>query len=303
MSSAGFDDCSELVRGQNLLARTWRIGENAAMKVLFPLPMRLVLAASILLAFVPGLGPAAESPARAKPVLLYSRYFNAEGENRYLPDGNYKEVLRRLREEFDVHVHSRPLTAATLADVNLVLIANPSDQAVGANPAPHHFSTADIQALTQFVQKGGGLILMGNQENHNLEIEDTNKLLRHFGLQFTNLYTDAKKLVLPQESPVLGGLRWAYYTGNLVALQTGHPARPRALIANDLKQKPIKGERDQPGALLAASEPGQGRVLVVTDAGWVADFALSEEGVGGVAIHGQDNWEIFRRLAHWAARR
>ena len=49
------------------------------------------------------------------------------------------------------------------------------------------------------------------------------------------------------------------------------------------------------------AEPGRGRVIAITDAGWIADFALNEEGVGGVAIQGQDNWEIFRRLAHWAA--
>lgn len=29
-----------------------------------------------------------------KPVFLYPRYFNAPGENRYLPDGNYKDVPR-----------------------------------------------------------------------------------------------------------------------------------------------------------------------------------------------------------------
>ena len=265
------------------------------------IPVRLALAALILLPHLDGALPAAESSAKSKPVLLYSRYFNAEGEARYLPDGNYQEVLRRLREEFDVRVHGQPLSAATLADVKVVLIANPSDKAVGANPAPHHFSGADVETLTRFVEHGGGLILMGNQENHNLEIEDTNRLLQHFGLQFTNLYTDAKKLVLPKETPVLGGLRWAYYTGNLVAIEAGHPARPRPLVANDLKQKPIKGQRDQAGTLLAVAEPGRGRVIAITDAGWIADFALNEEGVGGVAIQGQDNWEIFRRLAHWAA--
>ena len=57
----------------------------------------------------------------------------------------------------------------------------------------------------------------------------------------------------------------------------------------------------RPGALLAIAEPGRGRVIVVTDAGWLADFAFNETGVGGVALKGQDNWEIFRRLARWAA--
>ena len=44
-----------------------------------------------------------------KPVLLYSRYFNAIGETRYQPDGNYKEVLTRLRGEFDIRIHAEEM--------------------------------------------------------------------------------------------------------------------------------------------------------------------------------------------------
>ena len=239
--------------------------------------------------------------ADTKPVLLYSRYFNAEGENRYLPDGTYKEVVYRLREGFEVRVHNKPLTREALADVKLLLIVNPSDKAVSNNPAPPHVSAADIKVLTEFVEKGGSLIVSGNQENHNLEVDDMNKLLAHFGIQVTNLYTDAKKLVLPKETPVIGGLRWAYYTGNLLLLDRSSPARPRALVMNDLNQKPEKGPRDQAGCLLATAEPGKGRVIVITDSGWLADWAFTEEGVGGVSLKGQDNWEIFHRLTHWAA--
>jgi hypothetical protein len=244
---------------------------------------------------------AADSARKNKPVLLYSRYYNAQGENRYLPDGTYKEVLRRLRDEFDVRVHDQSMRSRTLADVNLVLIANPSDKAVGTNPPPSHVSATDIEVLSDFVRNGGGLIIMENQENHNLDVEDTNKLLARFGIQATNLYTDAKKLVLPKDTPIIGGLRWAYYTGNLLRLDPSHPAKPRALVLNDLNQKPVGGPRDQSGCLLATAEPGKGRVVVVTDSGWITDAVFSEEGVGTVAIKGQDNWEIFRRLARWAA--
>src|SRR5438046_596811 len=118
--------------------------------------------------------------AQSKPVFLYSRYFNAEGEDRYSPDTAYKDVLEQLRAEFDVRVHAEPLNNTALKGVNVVLISNPSDKAVAGHAAPHHFSAADIRALTRFVENGGGLIIMGNQENHNLEIEDTNKLLSHF---------------------------------------------------------------------------------------------------------------------------
>lgn len=261
---------------------------------------RLFLPTTLVVAL---LGPAlgADSASRAKPVLLYSRYYNAEGETRYLPDGTFKDVLGRLRQHFTVRVDRQPLTADTLAGVQLLLIANPSDQAVSNHPAPPHVSAADVKTLTRFVEQGGGLILMGNQENHNLEIHDVNQLLAHFGLRFTNLYTDAKQLVLPKQTPILGGLRWAYYTGNQLVTTASHPAKPRALVANDLAQKPAKGTRDEPGTLLATAEPGRGRVVVVTDAGWVTDDALSGKGIGGVAIAEQDNWEILLRLTRWAS--
>jgi hypothetical protein len=245
---------------------------------------------------------ATATAADKKPVLLYTQYFNAEGENRYSPDTAYKDVVQKLRDQFEVRVSSDPLTARNLSGVSVVLIANPSDKAVAEHPAPHHFASKDIDVISRWVDRGGGLIIMGNQENHNLEVEDTNKLLARFGLQFTNRYTDAKKLVLPAATPVIGGLRWGYYTGNMVLIDSTHRARPRSLVDNDLSQKPLKGTRDEPGSLLAIAEPGRGRIVAVTDSGWIANFAFSEEGVGGLAIKGQDNWEIFRRLARWAGR-
>src|SRR5882762_9094454 len=86
---------------------------------------------------------AADSQTNPKPILLYSRYFNAEGETRYLPEGNYKDVLDRLGADFQVRVHNKPLTRQSLADVKLLLIANPSDKPVGTHPAPPHFARRD----------------------------------------------------------------------------------------------------------------------------------------------------------------
>lgn len=144
-----------------------------------------------------------------KPVLLYSRYFNAKGEKRYLPDGTYKDVLAQLRKHFDVRVNDEPLNAQTLKGVRVVLIANPSDKAAGTNPPPHHVAPEDVVELSRYVRGGGGLIAMGNQENHNLETTAFNTLLSAFGMQFENRYTDVKLLVPPPDAPVIGGLRWA----------------------------------------------------------------------------------------------
>jgi hypothetical protein len=236
-----------------------------------------------------------------KPVLLYSRYFNAKGEGRYLPNGTYKDVLEKLRETFDVRVNDEPLTARTLDGVAVVLIANPSDKAVRNNPPPHHVSARDVAALTKYVEGGGGLVVMGNQENHIVEVDDFNQLLAAFGMKWVSKYTDAKKLVLPTSAPIIGGLRWAYYTGNQIVLTPNNPARPRAVVENDLSQKPLGGPRDEPGVLLAVAEPGKGHVVAATDAGWMSNDALSGKGIGGVAIKDHDNWEICLRLTKWAA--
>jgi hypothetical protein len=243
----------------------------------------------------------AADPPATKPVFLYSRYFNAKGEKRYEADGQYRDVVQRLGGRFEVRVNDLPLDEKNLKGVAVVLIANPSDKAAGKNPPPHHVSAQDVAELTRFVRGSGGLIVMGNQENHNLEIRDVNILLGEFGLRFENRYTDAKQLVIPKDVPIVGGLRWAYYTGNQVVVEPNHPARPRPLVVNDLSQKPLGGPRDAKGTLLAVAEPGKGRVVVVTDAGWITNDALSGKGIGRVAIKEQDNGEIFLRLATWAA--
>jgi len=241
--------------------------------------------------------------AESKPVLLYSLHFQAPGENRYPADGAYRAVLDRLRESFEVRVSAERPSAKLLTGVDVVLLANPNDQAHGTNPPPPHLKLRDVRTLGQFVEGGGGLIVLGNQEAHNLELTDLNVLLRRFGLELTNRFHDAKLITIPHETPVIGGLRWAYYTGNEILLTPRHPAQPTAVITNDVTQATTTGKRNEPGILLATSRPVDGRVVLVTDAGWITKNALQELGIGGLILQGQDNWELFRRLCHWSAKR
>src|SRR5262245_27981631 len=115
-----------------------------------------LVAGAIALLICPSVLSADSTAGATKPVLLYSRYFNAVGEERYLPNGTYSDVVQRLRLEFEVRVHDQPLNSKTLASVRAVFIANPSDRAVGTNPPPHHFSTMDIEVINGFVRRGGG---------------------------------------------------------------------------------------------------------------------------------------------------
>jgi hypothetical protein len=266
-------------------------------RFLFPFRCLVALAASLL--FLIGCGTKEASDSSAKPVFLYSNYYNAEGENRYPADGVFSEFMDLVGQDFEVRVNADPLTAKTLSDVKVLLIANPNDKAVEGFPAPHHVTDADIKTLTTFVTNGGGLITTHNQENHNLETVQMNRLLGRFGLTITDDYTDAKAIRIPKEAPIIGGLLWAYIIGDSVQINSSHPAKPHSIVTNDLSQKPLKGERNAKGSLLAAAEPGKGRVLVITDSGWILNAVFHEEEAGGVVIKDHDNIEIARRLTRW----
>jgi hypothetical protein len=235
-----------------------------------------------------------------KPVLLYSRYYNAEGETRYLPDGTYSDILTALGEEFDVRVHSERPSKKVLKDVDVILVSNPSLNAVNDHPAPARLDKTDQKVLIKFVKQGGGVIVMGNQENHNLETENVNQYLSHFGMRWNDVYTDAKGLVIPKETPVVGGLKWGYYTGNQIQLTHARGVQ-RWAVLNDLNQAPSMGKRDAVGVLLAGAQYGRGRLVAVTDSGWIINSVLDGKGLGGVVIQNDDNLEMMKRLCRWAA--
>ncbi|MGK0186703.1 MAG: hypothetical protein ACI9R3_002486, partial [Verrucomicrobiales bacterium] len=133
-----------------------------------------------LLVSASGLLPVSAS----QPTLLYARYFNAEGEGRYVPEKDYSQVLEQLAKSFEIRVNREEPTATSLQEVDVILISNPSHAAVADHPAPPRFNAEMISRLIDFVRAGGGIIVMGNQENHNLELETSNQLLGHFGMAF-----------------------------------------------------------------------------------------------------------------------
>ena len=248
---------------------------------------------------VPGPTPA----ATRKPVFLYCLHYQAPGENRYPADGSYRQILDHLRSSFEVRVSADPPSPKLLRDVSVVLIANPNDSAFKDQKPPAHVTREDILNWSNYLQDGGGLILLGNQEGHNLEITNVNLLLMRFGMALTNRYHDAKTIAIPVGTPVIGGLGWAYYTGNEILLNPAHPARPRAWVTNDLATPTATGLRNEAGILLAVAEPLRGRLVVATDAGWISHNALDTIGIGGTILRDHHNAELFERLALWAAHR
>ena len=58
-------------------------------------------------AFTPA---AARQAADPKPVFLYSRHFNAPGENRHLPNGNFQDLLERVAKKVSRYAASGRLS-------------------------------------------------------------------------------------------------------------------------------------------------------------------------------------------------
>lgn len=265
--------------------------------------MSTLARALVLLGLVLGLGLRA-APAAPKPVLWYCLHYQAPGENRYPPDGAYGEAMKLLAPDFEVRVSAERPARGTLRDVAVVLLANPNDDAHGTNPPPRHLNRTDGRALERFVRGGGGLVVFGNQENHNLETAALNRhLLRRFGVELSNAaYQDGKLYTLPPDAPFGAGLRWAFYMGNHVALTGRTDDRVRSVVINDPATPALNGPRNGPGLLLAALSAGRGRVVVATDAGWLGTAALLDQGIGGgFVIRGHDNAELARQMFRWAA--
>ena len=55
------------------------------------------------------------------------------------------------------------------------------------------------------------------------------------------------------------------------------------------------------GVLLAGAQYGRGRLVAVTDSGWIINSVLDGKGLGGVVIQNDDNLEMMKRLCRWAA--
>jgi len=179
-----------------------------------------------------GRAVAADQPA-AKPVLLCSLRYHAEGEEQYLPTGNYSEFIERMNEQFDVRVNADAMSPATLKGVGVLLIVNPSEAARGGKTPPH-VTERDAYEIALSVQNGGGLVFLSNQTPaHNCEKRDSNRLLAQFGMEVLHFDVGVKEFAIPEDAPIVGGLKWKYIYGCLLDVRPDHFAHPRVIVEND----------------------------------------------------------------------
>jgi hypothetical protein len=189
----------------------------------------------------------------------------------------------------------RPLDAVALAGVDVLVIAHPSEarweRTVGED-APT-FSPAEIAAVEAFVAAGGGLLVLGEEEEDKYG-GNLNDLLAPFGVRLESvtvfdygsgegvpswIVAEAAAAADPSLLHLVQDV--AFYRAGVVAADGAGAILLRT-----------RATADPPGAgLLAAVPYKEGRVVVAADSDLFGDDYLA----------GRDHLQLWLNLAYWAS--
>ena len=214
-------------------------------------------------------------------------------------DSSYELAARALRAR-DVAVVAHvdgPLDDGALRAADVLVLAHPSDPrwertVPGGSPL---LSDAELGAIEAFVRGGGGLVVLGEEEQEK-HASNLNALLERFGIEIANdaisdyeHHDGAPHWVLAELAPArAGGVDLlarvgsaCFYRAGRLELRNG--ARPLARAA---------ATASTPGAtLLATTEFGAGRVVVAADSDLFGDDCLARH----------DHEDLWCNLVQWAA--
>ena len=87
---------------------------------------------------------------------------------------NYSELVRLLGHYYDVAPNMAPLTDSTLARADVLILKTPT----------RPYDDAEVEAVVRFVERGGGLWLIGDHTNIFGMDSNLNKVARRFGIRF-----------------------------------------------------------------------------------------------------------------------
>jgi unsaturated rhamnogalacturonyl hydrolase len=168
--------------------------------------------------------------------------------------------------------------------VNVYIIVDPDTPKETAKP--NYVREADINAIANWVQAGGTLVLMAN-DTSNCEHKQFNKLAARFGMQF-----------LPKNRNMVQGTQWDQGT---ISITAGNPIFPntRTVYIKELAPLAVKAPAkaavvDSGDVIIGTATVGKGRVLAVGDP-W-----LYNEYVDGRRIPAKfQNFQAAKDLAAW----
>jgi len=213
-------------------------------------------------------------------------------------DSSYALAAQSLRErDFDVVVHEHgPLLGDALAGAGVLILAHPSEPAwertvPGGSP---RLDGAELEAIARFVERGGGLIVLGESEQDKYG-NNLNELVGRFGVRIENdtvsdyehSHGSPHWVLADLERPAAGVDLLArvdevcFYRAGTLSAEAGVQVLARAAASSSA-----------PGApLLAVTEHGAGRVVVLSDSDLFGDDCFGD----------LDHADLWQNLVHWAA--
>ncbi len=211
-------------------------------------------------------------------------------------DASYAKAADALRaRDFAVGAHvSGSLDAAVLADVDVLVIAHPSEprwEAVVPGGSPV-FADAELEAIEAFVARGGGLIVLGETE---LDKYGTNlgELAGRFGIGLANATVHDYERHDRAPHWILGELDARRRDVDLLA-RVGSVCLYRATTLDPEAAASVLvragASSSAPGApLVAVTTSGAGRVAVLADSDLFGDDCFGE--------HGHE--DLWANLCYW----
>ncbi|MBE0528130.1 MAG: hypothetical protein IH629_02865, partial [Thermoleophilia bacterium] len=190
----------------------------------------------------------------------------------------------------------RPLDEVALAGVDVLVIAHPSDarweRTVGDDPP--RFSPTEIAAVEAFVAAGGGLVVLGDEEEEKYG-GNLNELLASFGVRLENATVfdyepgdDMPSWVVAETAAEAADPSILHLVHDVGFYRTG-------VVAADVEGAVLLRTRDTadpPGAgLLAAVPYKDGRVVVAAASDLFGDDFLTR----------RDHLQLWLNLAYWAS--
>ena len=216
-------------------------------------------------------------------------------------DASYAEAAKALRRRgYAVTPHTRgAITAGTLADIDVLVLAHPSEptwERVVPGGSPK-LDAAELDAVEAFVRAGGGLVVLGECDQDKYG-NNLNELLGRFGLHLrTTTVLDpahrvggvdtwllAQPAPTPERDDLLAGVRQVcFYRAGIIEVEDGveHTA--------PLRTSQQSSSPDSP--LAVALTVDAGRVVVLSDSDLFGDDS----------IHEHDQQRLWTNLVTWAA--
>jgi hypothetical protein len=213
-------------------------------------------------------------------------------------DSSYGKAAQELaRHDFAVERHVEGLiTPEVLAGAGVLVIAHPSERLWErtTSDASPQFTRAEMAAIHDFVQAGGGLIVLGETEQAKYG-NNLNDLLAPFGIciETATVWDYAHFEKVPSWVKVLPSPNGINSTGLLTQVHEACVYRAGVLsLSGNAKALMLTSDVAQPAhkPVMAAATFGKGRIIVSADSDWLGDEFFE------ACSHAQ----LWRNMAYWA---